>query len=726
MSFGTTLALRGAGPETSKEMVGLLINTVPMRVNLPPEMPLSRWLEAFRSQWLAMRAHAWAPLTKIRRWGGIAHESALFSSLVVYEHSLLDSALRGERKNWTTRRFGVKSGANQPLTLVAFGEPELSLKLVYRRSLFDAACIAAMLEHLRTLLEGAITDLEKPLKDQPLLTDQERKRVLIEWNDTGRKFPSEACAHVLFERQVERTPDAPAVAMAGRALTYRELNERSNQLAHYLQRSGIVAGELVGICMERAPEVVVAMLGIMKAGGAYLPLDAANPPERLESVFKDAGLSTVISMEASAPRIGAFPGRIVLLDGDGKRIASESTANPTARTGLEDLAMPFTRRSDRPTQGILITHRGLANHTWRWPRNMLPTTDRRSQFVSIGSDVLVADVFPMLAGGAVVLRPGSGALSIADYLRFLEQQKITIASLPSAYWHEWVASMSDETVPFPSSLRLVISGMDSVRPDLFAVWRRKVGPRVRWFNAYGPSETTCTAANYEADLASDETMSNIPIGRPLANVRIYILDEHARPVPAGVRANSYRRSRRRPRLPRQPGLTAEKFIPDPFSERPEERLYRTGVGRYRLTATSSFSAASMIRSRYADSGRPGEVEAVLRRLPGIREACVVVRAKARRAPADRLCRRRGRHATRFVGSPGAASAHPSGIHGARGDRRLEAMPSRPPERSIRPRSPNRSLTPNLKSPGMNSSESAGARTDRVMGAVVADPRRNPG
>ena len=633
VSFGITMALRGAGPEALREMVGLLINTVPMRVNLPPEMPLSRWLEAFRSQWLEMRAHAWAPLTKIRQWGGIAHENALFSNLVVYEHSLLDSALREERENWTTRRFGRRSGASQPLTLVAFGEPELLLKLVYRRSLFDAACIAPMLEHLRTLLEGAVTDLERPLKDQPLLTGEERKRILIEWNDTRRKFPSEACAHVLFEQQVERTPDAPAVASAERALTYRELNERSNQLAHYLQRSGIVAGELIGICMERAPEVVVAMLGIMKAGGAYLPLDAANPAERLESVFRDAGLSTVISMEASAPRIGAFAGTVVLLDGDWKRIASESTANPAARVSLEDLAYAvYTSGSTGQPKGILITHGALTNHTLALiERYGYCATDRRSQFVSIGSDVLIADVFPVLAvGGALVFRPGSGALSIADYLRFLEQQRITIASLPSAYWHEWVASMSDKPLPFPSSLRIVISSMDSVRPDLFAVWRSKVGPRVSWFNAYGPSETTCTATNYEADLASDETMSNIPIGRPLANMRIYILDANARPVPVGVPGEIHIGGHGVARgYLNRPDLTAEKFIPDPFSDRPEERLYRTGdVGRYRPDGNIEF--LGRIDDQIKIRGfrvEPGEVEAALRRLPGIREACVVVRGE---------------------------------------------------------------------------------------------------
>jgi amino acid adenylation domain-containing protein len=633
VSFGVTLALRGAGPDAFREMVGLLINSVPMRVDVPPEMPLLQWLEGLRAKWLAMRVHSWAPLTKIRQWGRVPHENPLFSSLVVYEHAPLDAVLKAERKDWTTRRFDRRSGASHPLTLVAFGEPELSLKLVYERSLFDSATIVPMLEHLRALLEGALACLEKPLKEQPLLTDAEKRRLLIEWNDTGRRFPSEACTHLLFEQQVERTPDAPAVESPGRVLAYRELNHRSNQLAHYLQRLGIATGTLVGICMDRTAEVVVAMLGIMKAGGAYLPLDASYPPERLEYIVSDAGLSTVITLEASAPRIGAFAKHIVLLDGHADRIARESTVNPACGVTLDDPAYAvYTSGSTGRPKGILIGHRALTNHTLALvERYAYSATDRRLQFVSISSDVLIADVFPVLtAGGTVVFRPGSAALSIADFLRFLEEQKITIASLPSAYWHEWVAAMSDEAAPFPSSLRLVISGMDSVRPDLFAVWKRKANKRVRWFNAYGPSETTCTAASYEADLASDETLSNVPIGRPLPNVRIYILDAQARPVPAGVPGEIYIAGHGVARgYLNRPDLTAAKFVRDPFSDNAEDRLYRTGdVGRYRPDGNIEFLGRvdDQIKIR-GFRVEPGEVEAALRRLPQVCEAAVVARGE---------------------------------------------------------------------------------------------------
>jgi len=258
----------------------------------------------------------------------------------------------------------------------------------------------------------------------------------------------------------------------------------------------------------------------------------------------------------------------------------------------------------------------------------LSAADRRLQFVSIASDVLIADVFPALvAGAAVVLWPGASILSVADFLAFLEDRKITIAALPSAYWHEWVSAMNADALPFPSALRIVISGMDSVRPDLFAIWKQKASKRIRWFNVYGPSETTCSATSYEADPDGDETLSSIPIGRPLANVRIHILDAHARLVPIGVPGEICIGGRGVARgYLNRPELTAEKFVRDPFGDDSKARLYRTGdVGRYLPDGNIEFlgRADDQVKIR-GFRVEPGEVEAALRRLPNVREAAVVV------------------------------------------------------------------------------------------------------
>ena len=632
VAFDTTLALRGARTDGLRDVVGLCINTVPMRVRVEPDMPLLPWLEGVRAGWIAMRPHAWMPLASIHRCAG-ARGAQLMSSLVVYEHALLGVLLREDRPSWTMREFSRRSGASHPLTLVAFGEPELLLKIAYAQSRFEPSMIGSMLEHLSTALEGATANQQAPVRAQPLLTEGETRRILVEWNDTRREFPLERYAHELVAEQAARTPDAIAVEATESRLTYRELDERANQIAHYLQRRGIAPGALVGLCLSpRTPELIVALLGILKAGAAYLPLDAGHPPERLEHILRDAGVSALIANEALSLRLRRVAGRMIPVDRDRQEIARESTVSPRVGLAPEDLAyVVYTSGSTGQPKGIRIPHRALTNHTLAVVEYYgYSSADRRLQFVSISSDVLISDVFPPLVSGAtIVLRPESELRSIADFLRFLEDRRITVASVPSAYWHEWVSAMaSNEATPFPSSLRVVISGMDSVRPDLFAVWRPRARGRVRWFNGYGPSENTCTATVYEADLSSDTVLDTIPIGRPIANVRIYILDANGEPVPIGVPGELYigGRSVALGYLNR-PDLTAERFVRDPFSGNPDDRLYRTGdLARYLSDGNIAFlgRADNQIKIR-GYRVELAEVEAAVRRVAGVREAIVVAR-----------------------------------------------------------------------------------------------------
>jgi amino acid adenylation domain-containing protein len=628
--FDTALALRSDRADELRDVVGLCINTVPMRVRIEPEATLSEWLEGLRAQWLAMRPHAWLPLAGIHRASAASRAERLGSSLVVFEHASLDVLLHEDRKGWATRAFTRRSTPSHPLTLACFGGPELLLKIAYDGSRYEASTIGPMLEHLKNLLEGAIDASDKPLREQPLLTPSERQRILIEWNDTARDFRSGRFVHELVAQQSARTPDAVAVESTENSLTYRELDDRSNQLARHLARRGIVDEALVGLCLPRTPELVVALLGILKAGGAYLPLDPGHPAERLQRILRDAAVSLVITNEALAPRLGVAPRQSVLLDVERQEIARESSADP--KTGVESQQLAYvvyTSGSTGEPKGISVPHRALANHTLALAeRYAISASDRRLQFVSISSDVLIADVFPVLiSGGAVVLRPEGDLLSIASFLRFLEERKVTMMGIPSGYWHEWVEAIAaEEAAALPSSLRVVVSGMDSARPELLATWKKRFGARVRWFNAYGPSEATCTATTYEADLSSDTVLPVIPIGRPIANVRVYILDANSRPVPIGVPgeicvggrgvARGYRN---------RPDLTGESFQRDPFSDNPDDRLYRTGdLGRYLPDGNIEFlgRADNQVKIR-GYRVEPGEVEAALRRLAHVRDAVVV-------------------------------------------------------------------------------------------------------
>ena len=588
--FDTTLALRGERANELREVVGLCINTVPMRVRVEPETRLSEWLEGLRTQWLAMRPHAWLPLASIHRASGASHAERLGSSLVVFEHAPLDLLLHDDRKGWAARAFARRSTPSHPLTLACFGGPELLLKMAYDRSRYEASTIEPMLEHLESLLEGAIDAWDKPLREQPLLTPSERQRILIEWNDTARNFPSCGCVHEFVAQQAALTAEC----------------HRKKALAPEIRSEVIDARQLA----EAEPHLRPGLTGAF-----YVPDDSTvYPPcaaayfirKSGATVYRDAAVSIVITNEELAQRLGGAPLQSVVLDADRREIARESIADSNHRVDPEQLAyVVYTSGSTGEPKGISVPHRALTNHTLALAeRYAISASDRRLQFVSISADVLIADVFPVLiSGGTVVLRPEGDLLSIADFLRFLEQRKVTMMGIPSVYWHEWVEAIAaEEAVALPSSLRVVVSGMDSARPELLAMWKKRYGKRVRWFNAYGPSETTCTATTYEADLSSDTELQIIPIGRPIANVRVHILDAHSRPVPMGVPgeiciggrgvARGYRN---------RPDLTVESFVRDSFSDNPDSTEPATwaAIG---ATETSSSLAAWTIKSRSAAIG----------------------------------------------------------------------------------------------------------------------------
>ncbi|MBD0344926.1 MAG: AMP-binding protein, partial [Coleofasciculus sp. Co-bin14] len=278
--FGATTTCRQSALEGSESMVGLFNNTLPIRVGVSEEMPLLSWLKELHNQWISLRDCEHTSLNKIQGWSNLPAGQSLFESLVVVENYQWNSKLREQGGNWENREFRLLERTNYPLTVAGYLEPEFLLQIEYDRHRFDDATIARMLGHIQTLLEGMIANPESLLKDLPLLSAAERHQLLVEWNNTQAERPKDSCYHHLFEAQVERTPDAIAVVYGNQQLTYRELNTRANQLAHYLQKLGVKPDVLVAISVERSIEMVVGFLGILKAGGAYVPLDPTYPHDR--------------------------------------------------------------------------------------------------------------------------------------------------------------------------------------------------------------------------------------------------------------------------------------------------------------------------------------------------------------------------------------------------------------------------------------------------------------
>ena len=467
-----------------------------------------------------------------------------------------------------------------------------------------------------------------------LLAEEEKRRILVEWNDTQADYPRDKCIQQLFEAQVERTPDAVAVVCENEQLTYRELNRRANQLAHLLQKLGVGPENLVGICVERSLEMIVGLLGILKVGGAYVPLDPAYPRERLAYMIEDAGIDVLISQEKWAGELPERNGRVVRLDSDWAAIAGEDDNDLVTEAAPNNLAyVIYTSGSTGEPKGVMIEQHSLVNYTEAASAEyQITAADRVLQFASISFDASVEEIFPTLTRGATLVLRNDSMLDPSIFLKKCEEWGVTVVSLPTAYWHELTIRLAEGALTLPSALRLVIIGGEEAIVQRVKAWREHVGESVRLVNTYGPTEATVVAT--ACDLADPGAMDgelDVPIGKPLHNLQAYVLDQSLQPVPVGVPgeleiggegvARGYLN---------RPELTAEKFIRHPFSEDPQARLYKTGdIVRYRADGNLEFLGRMDDQVKIRGFRiEPGEVEAVLRQHPAVRDAIVLANEDA--------------------------------------------------------------------------------------------------
>lgn len=359
--FGTTRACRHWGSGT-ESMVGCFINTLPVRVKVAADTPLIPWLQELRAQNVAVRPYEHTPLLEIQGWSQVPRGTPLFETIVLFENYFINSRLRAQGGVWERREFHLREKMNFPLGISAYGEPELLLRLTYDRARFDDASMTRLLGHFQSLLEGITGDPEQRLSQLCMLTEPERRRLLVEWNQTATEYPRQACIHELFETQAARSPDAVAVVCQDQRMTYRELNGRANQLARYLRKLGVGADVLVGIATGRSLEMMVGLLGILKAGGAYVPLDPSYPLERLAVMLEDARAPVVLTEAALAGTLPPHDGAIVCLDRDWETIGRESSENLEPEATSENLAyVIYTSGSTGRPKGVMVSHRNVVN-----------------------------------------------------------------------------------------------------------------------------------------------------------------------------------------------------------------------------------------------------------------------------------------------------------------------------------------------------------------------------
>ncbi|HEX2090983.1 MAG TPA: amino acid adenylation domain-containing protein, partial [Longimicrobiaceae bacterium] len=594
----------------------LFADTVPLRFEPRPEEPFSRVLETLHGQ-----------VRELERRRTFARDLPL-------------------RYPELRRVAEQLPGGRWPVT-IAWGRGEAGpLQVVISaeecRWVFDPECLAPeeverMAAQFGAFLQGIAEDPGRPLAALPRVAAEERQRLLGEWSGAEREYSAGRTIQELFAEQAARTPDRTAVECEGERLGYLELEQRANRLARALRRIGVGPERLVGICLDGSADAVVAMLGVLNVGGAYLPLDPTYPRDRLAYMLEDSG---AVALLTRTEHLGALPETslpTLCLDRDREAIEAES-AEPFPESGEpESLAyLIYTSGSTGRPKGVLVPHRGVVNLARAFGEILeLRPGDRLLLLVSLSFDASVGTIYATLASGATLVLPRDRAgLGGEELRRYCDAHRITVADMPAALWKHWLDSLERmEGGDLLPDLRLVLAGGESVQTEQLRRWTERTGRHAAFVGPYGPTETTvcttlCRASPGEMARMPD---GRLPIGRPVPNARVYVLDEHLQPVPTGVPGEAYiggvgvtRGYRGRPEL------TAERFLPDPF--RTGERVYRTG-DQVRWLPDGSLEFLGRTDHQVKLRGfrvELGEIEVALLAEEGVREAVVLVRGEGAR------------------------------------------------------------------------------------------------
>ncbi|WDZ82960.1 non-ribosomal peptide synthetase [Micromonospora sp. HUAS 3] len=620
--FGSTRTCRHGTVEGADRMLGLLINTVPMRIRVDPDQPVRDWLRDVRCQVDEVRPHQFAPLRLIQQWAGVPASTALFDSLLMYEHRDLQSALGRTVAGWGDRVARVHRHPGPPVTVCVFGEPTLTVLLYHDRRRLTDATADALLRHLEVVLTGLADGLDRPVAALPLLGPTDRAllvgfRTVTDPAPAGT-YPAAATVPDLVAAAADRRPDAVAlVGPDGATLTYRALDERANRLAHQLVAAGVRRDEPVAVALPRSVELIVTLLAVLKAGAAYLPLDPDDPPARTRQLLAAAGDPPVLAA-------GEVPGATRLLRlADLVRAAADQPATaPTGRTHPAGLAyVCFTSGSTGTPKGVAVGHSAVVRLVHQPGYLRLGPTETLLQLAPVAFDAATLEIWGALASGARLVVAPPGALDLAELARLLRRERITVLWLTAGLFHQLVEFDPDCL----AGVGQLLAGGDVLAPG--AVRRAlRARPGATLVNGYGPTEnTTFTTVHPMTD--PQAVPDPVPIGRPVPRTSVYVLDPQGRPVPVGVPGELYTGGAGLARgYLGRPAATAAAFLPDPFDPRPGARMYRTG-DRVRWRPDGTLDFLGRIDEQVKIRGfrvEPGEVAAVLRTHPGVGDAVVVV------------------------------------------------------------------------------------------------------
>jgi amino acid adenylation domain-containing protein/non-ribosomal peptide synthase protein (TIGR01720 family) len=627
--FGITSAGRPPELEGVEVIAGLFLSTLPLRVQLTGDTLVLPWLKQLQAEQIEVRQYEYTSLSQIQRWSEIAPGLPLFETILVFNNFPVDAARWQLGESIGSSSYLSFEKTNYPLTLTVEPSSQLKLEIAYDTRRFDTATIKRLLANMQTWLTNLVANPQQRLQDLQFLNETEKNQVLVEWNQTHIDYATNKCIPQLFEEQVEKTPHAVAVELGTgerKQLTYAQLNERANQLAHHLQSLGVKSETLVGVCVERSLEMVVALLSILKAGGAYVPIDPAYPQERIAWMLADAEVSVLLTQQQLVNNLPEHQAIVINLDTDWAVIAHNSQENLPHTTTPENLAyVIYTSGSTGRPKGVMIQHQSLVNFTEAAILEYSFTgSDLVLQFASISFDAAAEEIYPcLLCGATLILRSDEMLSSSAIFLQKCRELQLTVLDLPTAYWQQLVSDLATYNLSLPESVRLVIIGGEAATIQSVQTWQTLVGEYPILINTYGPTETTVVATACQLD----KSHTKLPIGHPIGNVKIYVLDQYLCPVPIGVPGELYIGGDGLARgYLNRPDLTAERFLPNPFKEAWGSRLYKTGdLVRYLPDGNLEF--LERIDHQVKLRGfriELGEIEAALSQYPTIKTSVVVL------------------------------------------------------------------------------------------------------
>jgi amino acid adenylation domain-containing protein len=612
-------------------LIGFFANTLVLRTRFSENLTFRQMLHQVRHLAIDAYAHQDLPFEKLVEELKLERNlsyNPLFQVMFAFQGVPLTEV---KLPNLTLQPFWVDGKTSRFDLMLNLSETSEGLSGIfeYNTDIFDRTTIVRMIGHLQTLLEKVVSDPDQRLSEVSLMGEMECCQLLVEWNQTQVEYPQHQCIHQLFEAQVERIPDAIAVVFGEQQFSYEELNHHANQLAHYLRSLGVEPETPVGICLERSVELVIALLGILKAGGAYVPLDPTYPQERLAFMLHDAQVPILLTQAALIDTLPTTA-HTLCLDTDWNTIATASSTNPPSSGSPDHLSyVIYTSGSTGQPKGVMNTHQGVCNRLhWMQDAYRLTPTDRVLQKTPFSFDVSVWEFFwPLMVGATlVVARPG-GHQDSRYLAQLMADEHITTV--------HFVPSMLQVFLEEPSlawcskSLKRILCSGETLPPRLQQRFFERLEAELH--NLYGPTEAAIDVTAWHCQ--SQENQTSVPIGRPIANTQIYLLDATGQPVPIGIPGELHIGGVQLARgYLHRPELTAEKFIPHPFSSEPGARLYKTGdLARYLADGTIEY--LGRIDHQVKIRGfriELGEIEAVLNQHPTVQQAVVLVHTTERK------------------------------------------------------------------------------------------------